>query len=201
MHAIALLVLSAPGALATKACLIWGVSKYTAYGVTKYDAFCDVQWPWGAEFWCARHLWPTNDPTHPGSYSQMIESAQNCCKDSQLVNSVYLDSSTLELYHGRLNKLPGAVALRLRWYGTGEPRLVYVERRAAQESEIPNFKGSDLGRFPLVSADFGTSDHLSERPRSVDAFSETRARGTLTSKRRRVSLFQAPTACSSRRGS
>jgi len=56
--------------------------------------------------------------------------------------------------------------------------------RAGQESEIPNFKGSDLGRFPLVSADFWTSDHLSERPRSVDDFSGTRARGTLTLKRR-----------------
>ena len=55
---------------------------------------------------------------------------------------------------------------------------------AAQESEIPNFKGSYLGRFPLVSADFWTSDRLSERPRSVGAFSGTRARGTLTLKRR-----------------
>ena len=43
---------------------------------------------------------------------------------------------------------------------------------AGKESEIPNFKGSYLGRFPLVSADFWTSDHLSERSRSVDAFSE-----------------------------
>jgi hypothetical protein len=55
--------------------------------------------------------------------------------------------------------------------------------RVAQESEIPNFKGSDLGRFPLVSADLWTSDHLLERSRSVDAFSGTRARGTLTLKR------------------
>ena len=55
---------------------------------------------------------------------------------------------------------------------------------AAQESELPNFKGSVLGRFPLVSADCWTSDHLSERPRSVGAFSGTRARGTLTLKRR-----------------
>ena len=56
--------------------------------------------------------------------------------------------------------------------------------RAAQESEIPNFKGSDLGRFPLVSADFWTDDHLSERSRSVEVFLVTRARGTLTLKRR-----------------
>jgi len=63
-------------------------------------------------------------------------------------------------------------------------RQKMVEARAAQESEIPNFKGSDLGHFPLVSADFWTSDHLSERPRSVDVVSVTRARGTLTLKRR-----------------
>jgi hypothetical protein len=56
--------------------------------------------------------------------------------------------------------------------------------RAGKESEIPNFKGSSLGRFPLVSADSWTSDHLSERSRSVDAFPGTRARGTLTLKRR-----------------
>ena len=59
-----------------------------------------------------------------------------------------------------------------------------VGARAAKESEIPNFKGSYLGRFPLVSADFWTSDHLSEQSRSVDAFSGTRARETLSLKRR-----------------
>jgi len=56
-----------------------------------------------------------------------------------------------------------------------------VYGRAGQESEIPNFL---LGRFPLVSADFWTSDHLSERSRSVNAFPGTRARGTLKLKRR-----------------
>ena len=59
-----------------------------------------------------------------------------------------------------------------------------ADDRAGKEGEIPNFKGSYLGRFPLVSADFWTSDHLLERSRSVDAFSGTRARGTLTLKRR-----------------
>jgi len=54
--------------------------------------------------------------------------------------------------------------------------LTKVGDGAAQESEIPNFKGSYLGRFPLVSADFWTSDHLSERSRSVGAVSGTRAR-------------------------
>ena len=66
----------------------------------------------------------------------------------------------------------------------GEAFSAAARRGAAKESEIPNFKGSDLGRCPLVSADFWTSDHLSERSRSVDVFYGTRARGTLTLKRR-----------------
>ena len=56
--------------------------------------------------------------------------------------------------------------------------------RAGKGCEIPNFKGSYLGRYPLVSADIWTSGHPSERSRSVDAFSGTRARETLTLKRR-----------------
>ena len=59
---------------------------------------------------------------------------------------------------------------------------------AARESDVPDVKGSDLGHVPLVSADFWTSDHLSERSRSVDVFSVTRARGTFTLKRRRITL-------------
>ena len=58
-----------------------------------------------------------------------------------------------------------------------------VTTRAGKGCEIPNFKGSSLGRFPLVSADFCTSDHLSERSRRVHAVSGSRARGTLTLKR------------------
>jgi len=49
--------------------------------------------------------------------------------DSQFTNSVYMDNDQLELYHGRLEKSPGAIALRLRWYGNGNPKLVFVERK------------------------------------------------------------------------
>ena len=38
--------------------------------------------------------------------------------------------------------------------------------RAGKGCEIPNFKGWYLGHFPLVSADFWTSEHLSERSRT-----------------------------------
>lgn len=54
--------------------------------------------------------------------------------DSQLTNSVYLDNHAMELYHGRLDKSPGAIALRLRWYGTGTPEIVFVERKTHRES-------------------------------------------------------------------
>ena len=41
-----------------------------------------------------------------------------------------------------------------------------------------------LGRFPVVSAGFSTSDHRSERSRSFTIYSGTRARGTPTLTRR-----------------
>ena len=76
---------------------------------------------------------------------------------------------------------PGATtAARIRRPGPSSP----ARTRAGQESDMPNFKGSDLGHVPLVSADFWTSDHLSARSRSVDVVSVTRARETLTLKRR-----------------
>lgn len=38
--------------------------------------------------------------------------------DAQLINSVYFDNENLELYHGRLDKKPNAIALRIRWGGS-----------------------------------------------------------------------------------
>jgi SPX domain protein involved in polyphosphate accumulation len=54
--------------------------------------------------------------------------------DSQFTNSVYLDNDQLELYHGRLDKTPGAIALRLRWYGPEDPKIVFVERKTHNDS-------------------------------------------------------------------
>ena len=89
---------------------------------------------------------------------------------------LYLDTDTI--VHGDVAELVDEAL------ADGAPAVAAVPRGAAQESEIPNFKGSDLGRFPLVLANSWTSDHLSERSRSVDAFFGTSARGTLTLKRR-----------------
>uniref|UniRef100_A0A7S0WG32 SPX domain-containing protein n=1 Tax=Pyramimonas obovata TaxID=1411642 RepID=A0A7S0WG32_9CHLO len=54
--------------------------------------------------------------------------------DSQLTNSTYFDNSSLELYHGRLDKRPNAIAIRFRWYGTGSAKTVFVERKTHQDS-------------------------------------------------------------------
>ena len=40
--------------------------------------------------------------------------AQEDQQDYQLINSVYLDNSSMELYHGRLDKRPNAIATRIR---------------------------------------------------------------------------------------
>lgn len=56
-------------------------------------------------------------------------------QDSQLINSVYLDNTALELYHGRLDKRPNALALRIRWYGnTTPPSQCFMERKTHRES-------------------------------------------------------------------
>jgi len=64
---------------------------------------------------------------------------------------------------------------------------------AGRGRDAPTFKGSELGRFPLVLADFWTSDHRSERSRRADALFGTRARGTRTSKPNRPVPAQART--------
>lgn len=63
-----------------------------------------------------------------------LQSEMNGDTDSQLVNSVYLDNRAMELYHGRLDKTPNAIALRMRWYSTAKPETVFVERKTHRES-------------------------------------------------------------------
>jgi len=71
---------------------------------------------------------------HLPVFLQKDEQGEVLGVDSQLVNSVYTDNYSMELYHGRLDKTPGAIALRFRWYGTGQPRTVFVERKTHRES-------------------------------------------------------------------
>ena len=57
-------------------------------------------------------------------------------QDSQLVNSTYLDNSSLELYHGRLDKRPNALALRIRC--SPECQL------SGERSKVATFAGQHL---------------------------------------------------------
>ena len=91
---------------------------------------------------------------------------------------IVLEGCTVRDDDAKPTKKAAAFAINHATYA--EPKVFY---RAGQESDMPNVKGSDLGRFPLVSADFWTSDHLLEQSRSVDVFSGTRMRGTLKLKR------------------
>ncbi|MEW5316474.1 MAG: hypothetical protein WDW38_007846 [Sanguina aurantia] len=58
---------------------------------------------------------------------------ENFAGDAQLINSVYLDNSSMELYQGRLDKTPGAIAVRVRWYGNVPPKTVFMERKTHRE--------------------------------------------------------------------
>lgn len=58
--------------------------------------------------------------------------ASHSAGDAQLINSVYLDNSSAELYHGRLDKRPDAIALRLRWCARRASRRPAPVRQAGR---------------------------------------------------------------------
>ena len=119
-------------------------------------------------------------------FEEILCSETNYVRDLGVICHIFLAPIEKHelLSRGDIDKVFGNVRELRQIHTELLSKLRKAERGAGKESEIPNFKGSDLGRFPLVSADFWTSDHLSERPRSVGAFPGTRARGTLTLKRR-----------------
>ncbi|KAK4684854.1 hypothetical protein P7C73_g5309, partial [Tremellales sp. Uapishka_1] len=53
-------------------------------------------------------------------------------KDSA-ITSIYFDNEDLELYLGRLEKTEGAEAIRMRWYGDMDTKLIFVERKTHRE--------------------------------------------------------------------
>jgi len=56
-------------------------------------------------------------------------------RDSQLTNSIYFDNESMDLYHSRLRKEFSAKALRFRWYGEGDPDIVFIERKRRKMDE------------------------------------------------------------------
>lgn len=62
-----------------------------------------------------------------------LQSGMSGESDAQLTTSIYVDNFAMELYKGRLDKSPGAIALRFRWYGTKPVETVFVERKTHRE--------------------------------------------------------------------
>lgn len=71
---------------------------------------------------------------HLPVYVRSGEVREGLSGDAQLTNNVYLDNSSLELYHARLDKRPGGMALRLRWVGPEDPDQVFLERKTHRET-------------------------------------------------------------------
>ncbi|KAM6504487.1 VTC domain containing protein [Amanita muscaria] len=67
-------------------------------------------------------------------------------KDSA-ITSIYFDNEDLELYLGRLEKVEGAEAIRLRWYGDIDSKTIFVERKTHREDWTG--EKSVKARFPL----------------------------------------------------
>jgi hypothetical protein len=87
--------------------------------------------------------------------------------------SSYLDNSSMELYHGRLDKRPGAIAVRVRWYGEGQPRLAFVERKTHRES----WKGEESVKERFTLAEPCVVPFLEGRYTPADAAEDLRAKG------------------------
>jgi SPX domain protein involved in polyphosphate accumulation len=58
-----------------------------------------------------------------------------------------LDNPNLDLYLGRLEKMEGAEAIRLRWYGDVGVRQIFVERKTHREDWTG--EKSVKARFPI----------------------------------------------------
>ncbi|OMJ07174.1 Vacuolar transporter chaperone 4 [Smittium culicis] len=49
------------------------------------------------------------------------------------ITSIYFDNTELDLYKGRIEKVEGAEAIRLRWYGDDQVPDIFVERKTHRE--------------------------------------------------------------------
>jgi len=92
--------------------------------------------------------------------------------DSQATSSVYFDNTQLELYHGRLDKTPGAIAIRFRWYATNEPDVVFVERKTHHDSWTGDlsvkerFTLKEKQVLPFLRGEYTVEDKIAEMQKS-----------------------------------
>ncbi|OLY85109.1 Vacuolar transporter chaperone 4 [Smittium mucronatum] len=63
------------------------------------------------------------------------------------ITSIYFDNSELDLYKGRIEKIEGAEAIRLRWYGGDDVTDIFIERKTHREDWTG--EKSVKERFPL----------------------------------------------------
>ena len=81
---------------------------------------------------------------------------------------MYFDNSQLELYHGRLDKTQGAIAVRFRWYATPDPHLVFIERKTHNDSWTGDisvkerFTLKEHQVLPFMEGEFTVDDKLAE---------------------------------------
>jgi len=109
--------------------------------------------------------------------------------DSQLINSVYLDNDTLELYTGRLEKTHEAIALRFRWYGDGRPEdgKVFVERKTHRDSssilnsEKERFIVSEPEVIKILKGEFDVEEKVERMKRDGKSEAEINSYQTLAS--------------------
>ncbi|KAG1677557.1 hypothetical protein FOA52_014455 [Chlamydomonas sp. UWO 241] len=67
--------------------------------------------------------------------------------DANIVNCLYLDNSSMELYHNLLYGRPYATVVELRWRGCHKPAIVQVRRKVHREGWRPELSVTDS--FPL----------------------------------------------------
>lgn len=82
------------------------------------------------KFYIIQHL-PINvfSERNKGSpYSNWNKEAHDTC-----VSSVYFDNTSFELYGERLKKLHHSEAIRIRWYGSEVPEIVFIERKRHED--------------------------------------------------------------------
>ncbi|TBU15294.1 SPX domain-containing vacuolar polyphosphate protein [Ordospora colligata] len=61
-------------------------------------------------------------------YSSWNKETHDAC-----VSSVYFDNTTFDLYQERLQKLHHSEAIRIRWYTSKEPEVVFIERKKHED--------------------------------------------------------------------
>lgn len=75
------------------------------------------------------YVFNSNPDPNATPYSAWDHKLHDTC-----VSSVYLDNSNFELYMERLYKNQGSEAIRIRWYGSTVPNIVFVERKRHEDN-------------------------------------------------------------------